>query len=462
MKIKQIINMSFVLITLMSLGLTGCGGSSSEGSSNPGVVSTAVDIIVERGKVYEATVTDSSTPRQVAIQKSGKNIYTFAKAPVYPVLVTGGWIDVNDDGILSRSDTKLDIEMKSYTTTVTPVTTFVADASETVRKEKLEALVARLNASGVGSAADITVEDLLKVPSEAPRDVFVTANAIYKDMKEHGDALPDEDAVLSQFATVDASLPANGTAKDLEVQVVGDLVANGNSEHVSAQDIFELEQEEVGAVVPELAKAILKNNISLENNGNLGLFLNENLFYSNHTILFENQWSAKWRVEGKNLIISEDANRPASENLVEIFTFESETPVDGSSVHYKKTDIYGTYEADYNITVSAEDNTVIDTPTEDVLPDLSTYNTIIIYKNITQSKADSLLNSYVTKNEYGSKNVNSNCSDLGILFDHTDGNHSIYAVTSPIYRVCDEYDFTNDANSGTINVTAYYKDPNLL
>ena len=66
-------------ITLATLLLTGCGGGSSD--SVPAGTSTAVDITVERGKVYDANVTDSSTPPKVATQNSGQNVYRFAKIP---------------------------------------------------------------------------------------------------------------------------------------------------------------------------------------------------------------------------------------------------------------------------------------------------------------------------------------------------------------------------------------------
>lgn len=88
MELKQSkkLGMSLALATLLSLGVSGCGGSSDGASA--GV--TGVDVTVERGKVYDANVTDSSTPAQVASQKNGKNVYTFANAPTYPVVVTGG------------------------------------------------------------------------------------------------------------------------------------------------------------------------------------------------------------------------------------------------------------------------------------------------------------------------------------------------------------------------------------
>lgn len=218
------ISMSLALATVLSLGVTGCGGSSD---SAPAATSTATDVTVERGKVYDANVTDSSTPAQVATQKIGKNVYTFAKTPTYPVVVNGGWIDVNGDGKQGTEDVPLDIQMKSYTTTVTPITTYVADANKTIREQKLEALVAELNANGVGEDANITAEDLLKVPSDAPSDVMITANAIYKDYKEHNSTTQtDNDAVLSQFSTIEGYVAVGivGDAKVYEEAVMQNLI----------------------------------------------------------------------------------------------------------------------------------------------------------------------------------------------------------------------------------------------
>ncbi|SFV66823.1 hypothetical protein MNB_SM-4-1252 [hydrothermal vent metagenome] len=376
MKTKQI-TMSVVLAGLISLSATGCGGGS--GDSVAGALSSAVDVTVERGKVYDANVTDSSTPAQVATQKVSKNIYTFANEPVYPVLVNGGWIDVNDDGTMDVNDTVLDIEMKSYSTTVTPITTFTADANETIRTQKLEDLLARLNANGVGEDANLTLEDLLKVPSEAPKDVFVIANAIYKDMKENADALPDEDAVLSQFGTLYSALPLDAIAKDFEVLVVGDLVTAGNTKKVSNQDIFEFEQALPDAVVPELALFLLKNNIDgIDVHGSL-------TFNANYTVLSV-LGTRTWSVNGTILILNgADGDR-------EEVVFESTMPRDGSSI--TRTGYYGDSVQDggsYQITVTAP---VIDTgtgtgadvdggsPDGSTSLDLTSYSSIIIYKNI--------------------------------------------------------------------------------
>ena len=436
------IGMSIALASILSLGVTGCG------SSDDGAVAgiAGIDITVERGKVFDANVTDSSSPAQVASQKSAQNVYTFAGAPVYPVLVNGGWIDVNDDGAMDASDVKLDIVMRSYSTTVTPVTTFIADANETVRENNLNALVARLNEAGVGTDANITAEDLLKVPSLAPRDVFVAANAIYKDMKENANALPDENAILTQFATID-TLGADATAKDFEVQIVADLVTNGNAVEVTTQEIFEFGQALPGAVVPELAQALLLNNVE-------GLDPHGLTFNSDYTVTAM-YGTTTWSVDGTTLIINgTDGDRDE-------YTFSSATPTDGSSVSH--VGYYGTTVTTANsfeITVTAP---VVETsPTPVVTPDL-TDQTVFLYKNIATATANTFLAVGEAQLTFTTYTITStaSCTDYGFTATPTTTTSagistSVYMDMSTI-KVCAEADYAGSSTqSGTSNIAFSY------
>ncbi|MEA2072401.1 MAG: hypothetical protein U9O86_02360 [Campylobacterota bacterium] len=455
MKQNSKIGMSVALASLLALGLTGCGDSSDDTIS--GVVSSAVDVVVERGKIYDANVTDSSSPAKVATQKNGQNIYTFANTPTYPIVVNGGWIDVNDDGMMDASDVKLDIEMRSYGTTVTPLTTFIADTNETVRENKLNDLVARLNASGVGTDIEVTAQDLLKVPSDAPRDVFVTANAIYKDMKENGDVLPDEDAVLSQFGTID-TLGAEATAKDFEVQVVGDLVMGGDVEKVSSQDIFEFEQEQSGAVVPTLAQALLLNNIT-------GLsFLDGYIFNDDYT-LTDGTWTHRWSVNSTELIVTLQEGGDSFR-----YQFIHETPVDGESI---TEEMFYMDENNQRIILDSTSSVIgvapveVSTPTTpgNSLPDLSGYSSIVIYKNIAETTANNLLTVMSGHSGFGSKissTQSASCSDFGFTSVYSDIDGSAYSPHATIYsadsgfNTCVEYDYAGVVGSGSSNVLAYY------
>ena len=129
-------SLSLVVVTILSIGFVGCGGGS--GSSTPASTSqpTPTAVTVERGKVYDATVVDSQN--NVATQQAGTNVYTFDDIPKYPITVTGGWIDVDNNGRKTVADIPLSTPMKSYSTNVTPVTTYLADANKTIRQDRLD------------------------------------------------------------------------------------------------------------------------------------------------------------------------------------------------------------------------------------------------------------------------------------------------------------------------------------
>lgn len=464
MKQNNKIGMSLALASLITLGVTGCGDSNNANDNNnddvkkPLVVkSSTVDITVERGKVYDANVSDSSTPAQVAIQKSGKNIYTFAKAPTYPVVVNGGWIDVNDDGKMDTSDIKLDIEMKSYGTTVTPITTFLADVDEKVREKKLNDLLSRLNEAGIGSDTIITAKELLQVPSKAPRDVFVAANAIYKDIKEHSNALPSEDAVISQFTTIN-TLGTNANAKDFEKLVIADL--GSYVEKISDQDVFEFKQDVKDAVVPDLAKALLLNKMT-----NMG-FLDKFTFNSDYTLTLKNPKgiyvAPKWRVEGKKLIISQYGDD------IREYTFSSQTPTNGSDVtelNNGKTTLYVINIS--NSAVTPPSDTKGDETQSDTVLDLSGYTSVIIYKNVSELTSTSLLGAYKNNAGFSSTAVGTakSCTDFGFTTPISQTNvggistktYSVVNMTTYKSRTCSEFDYTNASyGGGSENIVAYY------
>lgn len=236
MKYSKQIRGSLVLATLLVVSACGGGGG---GSATTPAVSSATDVTVERGKVYDARVVDSSVPPQTAIQKSNLNVYTFAKKPTYPVMASGGWIDVNDDGVKDAKDVNLDITLRSYSNAITPVTSYLADTNETVRKSRLTGLKDRLNANGVGVSTEITEAELLKVPSEVQNfDFVVLVNAIYKDMKENGGNLDssDENTLLTQFDTV-RGLTISSDPKELEAAVMSALVGAGNATYIPESEL---------------------------------------------------------------------------------------------------------------------------------------------------------------------------------------------------------------------------------
>ena len=90
-----------VLSTLTAALLVGCGGGSSTSSSS---TSTTKSVTVERGAVVGATVKDSSNPPQEGKSSSNNNVYEFENDVVYPIVVSGGFIDVDGDGEASHGD----------------------------------------------------------------------------------------------------------------------------------------------------------------------------------------------------------------------------------------------------------------------------------------------------------------------------------------------------------------------
>lgn len=234
MKANQTKSFTLSLALLATLGLTfsACGTDDSLSTE-----SEVYEVIVERGKVYEATVVDSSSPVQLAVQQDGENVYLFSNQPVFPVRVNGGWIDVNDNGIKDEMDILLDIEMESYSNVVTMVSTYIADSDADTRAKKLEELRARVNEAGVGLESELTAAELLRAPSEATQDAIVVANAIFKDMKENAGSLQnvDVDSIMSLFSSVEALIPSEIDKEALSVIVEEALIANMDTvEHVIA------------------------------------------------------------------------------------------------------------------------------------------------------------------------------------------------------------------------------------
>jgi len=188
--------MSLAVISALGLGLTGCGSSDSNtASTTPAPVTKAIDVTktvtVERGKVYGATVTDSTEPtNQTATQEDGKNSYTFENEIVYPVKVEGGFIDVDGDGQYSEGDLELDMELVSYEENVTAISTYISkdDAgkyipSEADRQAKLDELANQLNdADATAKEIEAFASDLLKLPSEQTTKAQMATNAIYAEM----------------------------------------------------------------------------------------------------------------------------------------------------------------------------------------------------------------------------------------------------------------------------------------
>jgi hypothetical protein len=165
-------NLPTYILVLSTLLFTACGGG---GSSSPsGGTDIKTTYTVERGPLYDATVTDANG--KTATQVSGTNKYDFTGTVVKPVKVVGGWIDVNGDGVKDSGDVESEIELLSYEDgVVTPITSALAESDPAKR----EALI-----SAMASEYGISKSALLDLPSKS-QNVAVLANAIYNDAKEN-------------------------------------------------------------------------------------------------------------------------------------------------------------------------------------------------------------------------------------------------------------------------------------
>jgi len=167
---------------------TGCGGSSS-GSD---IVGSATTLTVERGPILKAVVVDANGQKA---DDNGNGKYTFASAPLYPVMATGGIIDMDRDGVVSQGDVVSDLNLTTTSGSVITVATTLA--SNPVTKAELDKMAADLN---------LTTADILnKTPSES-KEIEAISNVAYKFIKDNNitDLLDTQDQKL-----VDLNISAN-------------------------------------------------------------------------------------------------------------------------------------------------------------------------------------------------------------------------------------------------------------
>lgn len=163
------INLSITCFTALTLIGCGAGGSIESNTNNTAGNdnnSTETTVLVERGPVFGATVKDSSNPVKFAKNKTS-NTYIFETTPTYPIIVTGGGIDVNGDNLITTADYPFDITMSSYSNIVSPLTTYIGNDS------------AKLN--DLKSTYSLT-EDQIKnqLPSTVSSESIILSNVIYK------------------------------------------------------------------------------------------------------------------------------------------------------------------------------------------------------------------------------------------------------------------------------------------
>ena len=194
MKIKTL-----SLVIVSSVLFYGCGGGSSD-SNTSSSSSSSTTVPVTKGPLLQAIAVDSSETPKSGTQIAGTNKYTFNGEVTYPITVTGGYVDVNNNGVVDEGDYKFTGKLSSYSEVVTPITTYLGDTSKDQGKNKLTSLK---SLSGVTSDSDFLTKD----PSETNEDILALVASIYEtypDLMDNDDSnndinddIADENSVLS-------------------------------------------------------------------------------------------------------------------------------------------------------------------------------------------------------------------------------------------------------------------------
>ncbi len=227
------------ILTLSACGEDSASTANTPSTSNP-PTPTPTAVTVERGKVYSATVVDSEN--NIATEQIGKNVYIFDDIPKYPITVTGGWIDVDGDGRKTVADIVMTTHMKSYSTNVTPITTYIADSNITIRENRLNAL---------STKTGISVEELKKLPSNGTTDAMLVQNSIYKEMKLNDstnninlDTVKTSFDTLKTIATQNSDKNSSELVVLIEKEVISNLVTVNKITQVPLIDAIDMTTDE--------------------------------------------------------------------------------------------------------------------------------------------------------------------------------------------------------------------------
>ena len=197
------------------------------------------DIEVERGKIYEANVTDSSNPPIVAVMTKGSNIYRFNSRVNYPIIVKNGWIDVDGDKNKTTADLINDLNLTSYSNIVTPITSYLGDTNSIKGKAKLDQLISEMN---------VTKDNLLKVPSQSTPEVVLIANTIFLAIKRDGKKI-----VNIEFTDINDTFDSlrdmldthkDKTIEQLALAIEQDIIKDNNIPTISEADLNNTNQSQ--------------------------------------------------------------------------------------------------------------------------------------------------------------------------------------------------------------------------
>ena len=154
MKIGNFLSISACAL-LVSFSFVGCSDSDS-----PSQVTN--DVVVERGPVLNSKVADATG--KIASQVGTTNTYRFVGNITYPLTATGGFIDVDGDGLFGAGDANLTGVLKTNKgSNITPLTTFVAQNDEVTVK------------------ATLGIDNLYELPSK-DKKIYIASEVIFDQM----------------------------------------------------------------------------------------------------------------------------------------------------------------------------------------------------------------------------------------------------------------------------------------
>ena len=249
-------------LVIFSFILNGCGesgtccssSSSSSNASTSTTNSTSVEVTVERGAVYFATVKDSNNTTATYLSTNNNSglssIYTFDSEPVYPITVSGGYIDVNNDGKLDGNDTKLDINLTSYSKYVSTLTTLIDNNSS-----KKQYFMDTFN---------LTEDQLLNnIPTNINKDAVIASNAAFVILKKGYSFLSANfnNSISDQNTTYNTSFSAVTNLKTLNSNMENNIIDN----NISNVSISRLTSSDIDTVKGLISSYFKVNETTLTN-----------------------------------------------------------------------------------------------------------------------------------------------------------------------------------------------------
>ncbi|XPV68008.1 MAG: hypothetical protein ACNI25_11930 [Halarcobacter sp.] len=224
-----------LLGVIISIFLIGCGGGSSSGGSG----SSSTTFTVERGAIVNATVKDDNG--QVAKQIPNTNQYVFDDKVKYPVSVSGGFIDIDGNGIKNTDDIDLDMILSTYSgNTITLISTIIGSK----RDENLENLK---------KVFSINSSDLLLLPSDNKKVALLT-NLIYKELELNPN--------ISSSQIIDK-------IKNNDVDILNKYTAVNLDDYINLTPKEFLEESEKETIREIKSKKILSENLPIYKGGDL-------------------------------------------------------------------------------------------------------------------------------------------------------------------------------------------------